>query len=107
MTYASWPPPVARRTHPHATASLVLGIVSMVGAIVVLPAALGPLACYFGASARRAVAREPNRWDGHGTATAGLVLGIIATSLLALITFFTLLAAGLFALALQIDTGYA
>ena len=78
----------------------------MVGVVMVVPAALGPLACYLGASARRSIEREPDRWDGKGQATAGLVLGIIATGVFALITIMMLVAAGLLALAVRIDTGY-
>jgi hypothetical protein len=102
----SWPAPVARRQHPHATAAFVVGIVSLVGVVMVVPAALGPLACYLGASARRDIEREPHRWDGGSQATAGLVLGIIATAVFTLITVLMLVSAGLFALAVNMDTGY-
>jgi hypothetical protein len=102
----AWPPPVVRRQHPHATAAFVVGIVSLVGVVMVVPAALGPLACYLGASARRGIEREPDRWDGGSQATAGLVLGIIATAVFALITVLMVVSAGLFALAVSMDTGY-
>jgi uncharacterized protein DUF4190 len=102
------PPPPAPMPpdHPRSTAALAIGIVSLVGAVFVLPAALGPLACYLGVSARRAIEREPGRWGGHGQATAGLVLGIVATVLLVMLAVAALAFAGLFALALRIDTGY-
>jgi hypothetical protein len=102
----TWPAPVARRQHPNATAALVVGIVSLVGVVMVVPAALGPVACYLGASARRHIEREPQLWDGRSQATAGLVMGIIATAVFALIIVLMLVSAGLFALALRIDTGY-
>ncbi len=92
--------------HPRATAALAVGIVSLLGAVVVLPAALGPLACYLGVSARRSIEREPHRWGGRGQATAGLVLGIVASAVLALLAIGSLVFAGLLALALEIDTGY-
>lgn len=92
--------------HPRATAALVVGLVSLIGAFLVLPAALGPLACYLGASARRTIEREPDHWGGHGQATAGMVLGIIASAFLALVAVASLVLVGLFALALRLDTGY-
>ena len=97
---------VAAPDHPRATAALVVGLVSLIGAMFVLPAALGPLACYLGVSARRAIEREPHRWGGHGQATAGVVLGVIASAFLALLTVASLLLVGMFALALSFDTGY-
>lgn len=92
--------------HPRATAALAVGIVSLLGAVVVLPAALGPLACYLGVSARRSIEREPHRWGGRGQATAGLFLGIVASAVLALLAIGSLVFAGLLALALELDTGY-
>jgi hypothetical protein len=92
--------------YPRSTAALAIGLVSVLGAVFVVPAALGPLACYLGISARRTIEREPGRWSGHGQATAGMVLGIIATVLLVLLAVAALVFAGLFALALRIDTGY-
>ena len=92
--------------HPRATAAFVVGLVSVMGAFFVLPAALGPLACYLGVSARRSIEREPHRWGGHGQATAGMVLGIIASAFLALLAVASLMLVGLFAVALRLDTGY-
>ena len=92
--------------HPRATAAFVVGLVSVIGAFFVLPAALGPLACYLGVSARRTIEREPQRWGGHGQATAGMVLGIIASAFLALLAVVSLMLVGLFSLALRLDTGY-
>lgn len=70
---------------PGATASLVIGIVSLVGVIVVVPVVMGPLAWYLGASARREAQREPTRWSGAGEARAGMILGMIASALLLLL----------------------
>jgi hypothetical protein len=97
---------VALPDHPRATAALAVGLVSLIGAFFVLPAALGPLACYLGASARRAIEREPYRWGGHGQATAGMVLGIVASAFLAMLAVMSLLLVTFFALALRLDTGY-
>jgi len=94
------------RDHPRATWALVLGLISLGGALFVLPAALGPVACYLGASARRTIEREPGRWSGHGQATAGLVLGAIASALLALLVVASVLVAVLFAVTLELETGY-
>ena len=98
---------VAVPDHPRATAALAVGLVSLIGAFFVLPAALGPLACYLGVSARRAIEREPHRWGGHGQATAGMVLGIIASAFLAMLAVMSLVLASFFALALRLDTGYS
>ena len=92
--------------HPRATAALVLGLVSVIGSVLVAPAALGPVAWYLGISARRDIAREPQRWAGHRQATAGMVLGIMATFLLMMLALVAVVVAGLVALALQRDTGY-
>jgi hypothetical protein len=90
--------------HPRATAAFAMGLVSLIGAVLVLPAALGPLACYLGVSARRSIEREPQRWGGHAQATSGMVLGIIASMLLVLFVVVSLVLAGLFAVSLR--TGY-
>lgn len=100
------PRPEAAPGHPRSTAALAVGIVALAGAVFVVPAALGPLACYLGLTARRAIEREPGRWGGHGQATAGLVLGIVATVLLGMLAVAAVVFAGLFALVLRIDTGY-
>jgi hypothetical protein len=78
--------PVRARHHPRATAALAVGIVSVAGAIIVLPTALGPLAVYLAASARREIDASPGRWGGRPQSTAGLTLGIISTTLLVILT---------------------
>ena len=97
---------VAPPDHPRATAAFVVGLVSVIGAVLVVPTALGPVACYLGITARRAIEREPNRWSGHNRATAGMVLGIVSSVLLVLLAVTALVFAGLFALAMHLDTGY-
>lgn len=75
-----------RRPHaPGATASLVLGLFSVIGVLVVLPVILGPLAWYHGVNAQREIEREPARWSGAGEARTGMILGIVGTCLLALL----------------------
>lgn len=67
-----------RSTNGFAIASLVCGLVG-----------LGILAIVFGAIALSQTNREPERWSGKGMAIAGLVLGILTTSII----FLALLAA--------------
>jgi hypothetical protein len=62
----------------NATTALVLGIIGMACAV------LGPLAIVYGARARREIRESGGTLSGDGMAIAGLVLGIISTSLLAL-----------------------
>jgi hypothetical protein len=100
------PAPIRLPHHPRATAAFAVGLTSLVGVVVLLPVALGPLACYLGASARREIEREPGRWGGQTQATAGLVLGIVATVVLVIVVVLMLAAIGLFSLALHTDTGY-
>lgn len=96
---------VAAPQHPRATAAFTMGLVSLIGAVLVLPAALGPLACYLGVSARRSIEREPQRWGGRAQATTGMVLGTIASTLLVLFAVVSLVLAGLFAVSLRTSYG--
>jgi len=72
-----WSPPPE---HPQATTALVLGVVAIMG---FLPT--GPFAWVIGGRARRAIDADPARWGGRGLATAGYVLGIVTTVMLALL----------------------
>src|SRR3954468_6921573 len=78
--YPSFAPPM----HPRARTSLVLGIVSLLGVVCLLPLLVGPLAWYHGAVARRDIERAPTQWGGRTEATGGMICGIIGTALLAL-----------------------
>lgn len=100
------PPRIALPAHPRARVALVLGVVGAGGFFLALPLLAGPLAWYFGAAARREIVREPGRWDGHGEATAGLVLGIVSTAMLALLLLGLALVAGTTSLLLGHDSGY-
>lgn len=71
--------------HPSANTALVLGIVALGGGFVCgLPILAGPFAWYMGAKVKREIDAEPMRYGGRGEANAGMILGIVATSLLAL-----------------------
>lgn len=64
---------------PNAVLSLVLGIVG-----ILLCTIAAPFAWVLGKRAEEAVAANPGRYSGKDMATAGKVLGIIGTGLLAL-----------------------
>ena len=100
------PPPVVLPLHPRARTALVLGIISAVGALFLLPALVGPLGWYYGAVARREIEREPTRWGGHRDATVGMICGIIGTALLALALLVGAIAVGGYALLLNPQSGY-
>jgi len=104
-----FPAPAPVRTVPKvpgATLSLVLGIVSVAGVLVLLPVFLAPLAWYHGAAAVRRHEREPDRWSGRGEAAAGRVLGIVGTVLMALTVGVLLLVALGVAVTSRYDAGY-
>jgi hypothetical protein len=88
---AGAPAYLPREQAPGAVIALVLGIVGlMTGQLGII---LGPLAIYYAVKAKRAVAENP-LLEGRGMATAGYVLGIIATVLgtigtIWMIVFFT------------------
>ena len=72
-----WQPPP---TNGHATASLVLGMVSLMGCSFLT----GIPAIIFGRMAKREIAESGGRQGGADLATIGLVLGVVATILGAL-----------------------
>jgi hypothetical protein len=65
------------RTEGLAVASLVLGIVGLVGCLVVAPV----LAIIFGLQAKAKISQNPSALQGAGMAQAGFVLGIIGCAL--------------------------
>jgi len=74
--------------HGGATTSLVLGIISVVSAVltpfccITLPGVLtGPFAIYMGASARKQIDQNPQAYSNRGNAVAGFITGIIGTVL--------------------------
>jgi hypothetical protein len=71
--------------HPSANTALVLGIVALGGGFVCgLPILAGPFAWFMGAKVKREIDADPQRYGGRGEANAGMILGIVATALLAL-----------------------
>ncbi len=71
--------------HPQVSTAFVLGLVALVGGFLCgLPILAGPFAWVAGARARKAIDQDP-RYGGREKATAGMVMGIVATSLLALV----------------------
>src|SRR5713226_7516118 len=92
-------PVYAPPTDNQAIASLVLGIVSFVGLSCcgVPTLILGPLAIYFGRTSAARVQASGGALGGHEIATAGWIIGIIATVLGALYLLFWLAYFGIFA----------
>ncbi len=86
LPYPTWPP-YGPPDHPKANLAFVLGLISGPGAFVSCGLTLlaAPFAWYFAALVRRDVAASPGRYSAETSkVTAGLVLGIIGTALLAL-----------------------
>jgi hypothetical protein len=69
--------------HPSANTVLVLGIVSAVLLLVAFPVT-GPFAWWMGNKARREIRQFPGRYREGGTLTAGWVIGIITSILMAI-----------------------
>jgi len=80
-----------------AIASMVLGIVSIVGCVFYgIPSiTAGPLAIWFSVKAKRAVREGRAPRSSQGMATAGLVCGIVGTAIGALYLLFIILFVGL------------
>ncbi len=92
--------------HPGADRAYVLGLLAVVGSVFVLPVLLGPYVWHLGFTTRREIDLEPGRWGGRRQATAGLVLGAVATALLAALTLAAVGVAVHAGLRLDADTGY-
>lgn len=76
--------PVAPK-HPQAMTALVLGIVSLGGAVMcVLPIFCAPFAWYFGRKAVKDIDAHPGVYSGRNEAMTGMITGIIGTVLLVL-----------------------
>ncbi len=72
--------------HPQAQTAFVVGLVSLVGGFFCgLPIFVGPWAWIVGARARKEIDAAPGQYGGREKATAGMVMGIIATALLGLV----------------------
>lgn len=71
--------------HPKATTALVLGLVGLIGGMMCgVPLLVSPFAWVTGVKARREIRQAGGQLGGEGSATAGMVLGIIGSVLLAL-----------------------
>ena len=71
--------------HPSAGTALTLGLVALIGGwVCAVPFLVGPFAWATGARVRREIDASGGRYGGRGQATAGMVMGIVATGLLAL-----------------------
>ncbi|MFC5677461.1 DUF4190 domain-containing protein [Aeromicrobium endophyticum] len=79
-----YPYPVPPK-HTDATTSMVMGIVAVAGLFVCgIPVLMAPFAWYLGAKAEREIDASAGALSGRSEATAGKVLGIVGTALLAL-----------------------
>ncbi len=85
--------------HPQSSTAFVLGLVSLIGGFFCgLPLVAGPFAWVMGAKARREI-DQGQQYGGRDKATAGMVMGIVATGLLALGLLVIVFAVGLVAVA--------
>lgn len=100
--YPQYPAP---QKHPNATTSMVLGIVAVAGGFMCyLPLLIAPFAWFMGSRAVKEIDASGGAQGGRGEATAGKVLGIIGTVLLALALAAIIL---LVVLALTVDNFWA
>jgi hypothetical protein len=96
--YATPNPYAYPRDHPRAGLALGLGIGALIGGFVTLGLGfvLGPFAWVIGQKARTEVRNSNGAYHSEGNATAGMVLGIIATVFLVLaLALWTLLIIGI------------
>ena len=69
--------------HPQATASLVMGVASLV-LVLFCALPLGPIAWIMGSKAVKEIDANPTMWSGRSNANTGRILGIVATCLFVL-----------------------
>lgn len=83
VPYQPPPPPLVRPTSGLATASMILGIVGLVGFCLVVPSVLAVILGHFALPETRTGER-----GGHGQAIAGLIMGyIVAAPMLVYLVF--------------------
>lgn len=80
----SWAPKPPE--HPSATTSMVLGLIGLVGILVCggLTLVISPFAWVIGGRALREIDANPAAYSGREMASAGRIMGIVGTGLLAL-----------------------
>jgi hypothetical protein len=80
-TWAPKPP-----EHPSATTAMVLGLIGLVGILVCggLTLVVSPFAWAIGSRALREIDADPAAYSGREMASAGRVMGIVGTGLLAI-----------------------
>ena len=66
------------RTSALAIASLIVGILAIIGSIAWLGLLLGPVAAFIGSRAGKRIAASDGKLRGAGMASNGLLLGILA-----------------------------
>lgn len=84
--------------HPRAQMTMIFGILGVCGAFLGPLAIFGPVALFLAIGARKEVQADPARYRSGGSLSAGFVMGIIGTVMLALwvvgmIAYFVLFAA--------------
>ncbi len=71
--------------HPQVGTAFVLGLVSLIGGFACgLPIVAGPFAWAMGARVRKDIDAAPGQYGGREKATAAMVMGMVASGLLAL-----------------------
>lgn len=75
---SSTPAATSRRSSGLAIASLVVGILALVGSIAWLGLVLGPIAAFMGSRARKRITSSNGAIGGGGAASAGVSLGVIS-----------------------------
>lgn len=81
-----WAPAPKPPEHPSATTAMVLGLVGLVGILVCggLTLVVSPFAWVVGSRAVREIDASPGSYSGRELASAGRIMGIVGTGLLAL-----------------------
>lgn len=81
-----WAPAPKPPEHPSATTAMVLGLVGLVGILVCggLTLVVSPFAWAVGSRAVREIDASPGSYSGRELASAGRIMGIVGTGLLAL-----------------------
>lgn len=92
--------------HPQAMTALVLGIVSLAGAMAcILPIFCAPFAWYYGRKAVKEIDAEPQRYSGRSEAMGGMVTGIIGTVGLVLLIVLVFIIIGIVAVGVS-ESGF-